>query len=72
MVVNLCRIKVRVGHVQIDNQLALTAMPVLLAPQEAPGVRQDYVIKLTIASQTEHDEEVYPYIGLQVQNSATF
>eukprot|EP00897_Mesotaenium_endlicherianum_P008373 jgi/Mesen1/7564/ME000392S06833 len=45
------RIKVRIGHMQIDNQLSLTAMPVLLAPQSPAGVRQDYVLKLSLTSQ---------------------
>ncbi|GJP54206.1 hypothetical protein CLOM_g13301 [Closterium sp. NIES-68] len=68
----LRRVKVRVGHLQVDNQLAVTAMPVLLAPEDPPGVVQPYVLKLTVAMRAsgDDDEQSFPYIGLQLPSAA--
>ncbi|CAI6011354.1 unnamed protein product [Closterium sp. NIES-65] len=66
------RVKLQVGHLQIDNQLAVTAMPVLLAPEDPPGVVQPYVLKLTVAMRParDEDEQSFPYIGLQLPSAA--
>eukprot|EP00271_Cylindrocystis_brebissonii_P008358 TRINITY_DN2254_c0_g1_i1.p1 TRINITY_DN2254_c0_g1~~TRINITY_DN2254_c0_g1_i1.p1 ORF type:complete len:1958 (-),score=356.45 TRINITY_DN2254_c0_g1_i1:258-5252(-) len=60
------RIKVRIGHVQVDNQLLLAAMPVILAPQPPREGKIEYVLKLTVASQSKGEEQFYSYIGLQM------
>lgn len=63
-----CRFELHIGALQVDNQLALTPMPVLMALEEGPsGVRPDSVLKLTLSMQASGDHvQNYPYIGVQV------
>ena len=58
-----------VGYLQADNQLPLTPMPVLLAPEPHDG--EDYVIKAIASMKAETNEavQVYPYLGLKVRYS---
>lgn len=60
-----CRFTVKVGYMQIDNQLPLTPMPVLLAPELH---EEDFVIKAIASMKVETNEaiQVYPYLGLKV------
>lgn len=66
------RMKVQIGYLQLDNQLAQTAMPVLLAPQEGSEVQQDHILKLSVTSQSmgPSDEEWYRYIGFELPSAA--
>lgn len=52
---------------QIDNQLPLTSMPVLLAP-DSHNDTDDFVIKAvsSMKSGTAEAIQVYPYMGLKV------
>lgn len=55
-----------VGYMQIDNQLPLTPMPVLLAPELHEG---DFVIKIVASMKADSNEaiRVYPYLGVKVR-----
>jgi vacuolar protein sorting-associated protein 13A/C len=55
---------------QADNQLPLTPMPVLLAPEELHE-GEDYVIKAIASMKAETNEavQVYPYLGWKVRCS---
>ncbi|KAG0557949.1 hypothetical protein KC19_11G167800 [Ceratodon purpureus] len=68
---NVSRFTVMVGYMQADNQLPLTPMPVLLAPEELHE-GEDYVIKAIASMKTEINEavQVYPYLGLKLTGSA--
>lgn len=61
------RLKIRMGGIQIDNQLPLTPMPVLFRPQRV-GEDSDYILKLSVTQQSSGSLDlcIYPYIGLQV------
>ncbi|XP_024994007.1 uncharacterized protein LOC112527539 isoform X2 [Cynara cardunculus var. scolymus] len=61
------RFKLILGHLQLDNQLPLTLMPVLLAPEEASDMHHP-VFKMTITICNENPDgiEVYPYVYIRV------
>lgn len=61
------RFKLILGHLQIDNQLPLTLMPVLLAPEQATDIHHP-VFKMTITVRNENTEgiQVYPYVYIRV------
>lgn len=61
------RFKLIFGYLQVDNQLPLTLMPVLLAPEQAPDV-QHPVFKMTIIMQNDNKDgiQVYPYVYTRV------
>ncbi|EEF45057.1 vacuolar protein sorting-associated protein, putative [Ricinus communis] len=61
------RFKLILGYLQLDNQLPLTLMPVLLAPEQITDMHNP-VFKMTI---TQHNENadgilVYPYVYVRV------
>ncbi|KAL6175919.1 hypothetical protein ACLB2K_052557 [Fragaria x ananassa] len=61
------RFKLILGHVQLDNQLPLTVMPVLLAPEPDSDMHLP-VFKMTITMRNENTDgiQVYPYIYIRV------
>ncbi|ESW28603.1 hypothetical protein PHAVU_002G003000 [Phaseolus vulgaris] len=61
------RFKLIFGYLQLDNQLPLTLMPVLLAPEQISDV-QHPVFKMTITMQNENNDgiQVYPYVYIRV------
>lgn len=61
------RFKLIFGYLQLDNQLPLTLMPVLLAPEQTSDV-QHPVFKMTITMQNENKDGVlvYPYVYIRV------
>ncbi|KAK7309084.1 hypothetical protein RJT34_05549 [Clitoria ternatea] len=61
------RFKLIFGYLQVDNQLPLTLMPVLLAPEQTSDV-QHPVFKMTITVQNENKDgiQVYPYVYIRV------
>lgn len=61
------RFKLIFGYLQLDNQLPLTLMPVLLAPEQTYDV-QHPVFKMTITIQNENKDgiQVYPYVYIRV------
>ncbi|XP_027361593.1 uncharacterized protein LOC113869468 [Abrus precatorius] len=61
------RFKLIFGYLQLDNQLPLTLMPVLLAPEQTSDV-QHPVFKMTITMQNENKDgiQVYPYVYIRV------
>ncbi|XP_073302377.1 uncharacterized protein [Primulina huaijiensis] len=69
----ISRLKVRMGAIQVDNQLPLTPMPVLFRPQRA-GEETDYILKLSVTQQSTGSLDlcVYPYIGLQGPENTAF
>ncbi|CAH8391411.1 unnamed protein product [Eruca vesicaria subsp. sativa] len=64
------RFKVILGHLQIDNQLPLTLMPVLLAPDNTGDSHQP-VLKMTITMCNEETDgiQVYPYVYVRVTDN---
>ncbi|KAK6251014.1 hypothetical protein SCA6_005019 [Theobroma cacao] len=61
------RFKLIMGHLQIDNQLPLTLMPVLLAPEQMSDIHHP-VCKMTITMQNANTDgiQVYPYVYIRV------
>lgn len=61
------RFKIILGHLQIDNQLPLTLMPVLLAPEQISDIHHP-VFKMTITMCNENTDgtQVYPYVYIRV------
>lgn len=61
------RFKVIFGHLQLDNQLPLTLMPVLLAPDGTSSV-QNPAFKMTVTMRNENADgiQVYPYVYIRV------
>ncbi|GMH29787.1 hypothetical protein Nepgr_031630 [Nepenthes gracilis] len=61
------RFKLILGHLQLDNQLPLTLMPVLLAPEQRADM-QHLVFKMTLKMQNENTDgiQVYPRVSLRV------
>ncbi|EPS64219.1 hypothetical protein M569_10562, partial [Genlisea aurea] len=61
------RFKIIVGYMQLDNQLPLTVMPVLLAPELVPDAMHP-VFKMTITARNDTLDglEIYPYIYITV------
>lgn len=68
------RFKLILGNLQLDNQLPLTLMPVLLAPDQGTDL-QNPVFKMTITICNENPAGivVYPYIYTRVilENNAS-
>ncbi|VVA93348.1 unnamed protein product [Arabis nemorensis] len=64
------RFKIILGHLQIDNQLPLTLMPVLLAPDNTGDTHQP-VLKMTITMCNEETDgiQVYPYVYVRVTDN---
>ncbi|KAK4405432.1 putative vacuolar protein sorting-associated protein 13A [Sesamum angolense] len=69
----ISRFKIRMGGIQLDNQLPLTPMPVLFRPQRV-GEDTDYILKLSVTQQSSGalDLLIYPYIGLQGPENTAF
>lgn len=69
VLVRWCRFTVTVGYMQVDNQLPLTPMPVLLAPELQEG--EDFVVKAiaSMKAETNEADKVYPYLSLKVRRS---
>ncbi|PQQ07890.1 uncharacterized protein Pyn_00513 [Prunus yedoensis var. nudiflora] len=61
------RFKLILGHLQLDNQLPLTLMPVLLAPEMNSALHHP-VFKMTITMRNENIDgiQVYPYVYIRV------
>ncbi|KAF2308991.1 hypothetical protein GH714_042439 [Hevea brasiliensis] len=61
------RFKVILGYLQLDNQLPLTLMPVLLAPEQTTDIHHP-VFKMTITKHNENTDgiQVYPYVYIRV------
>ncbi|KAL8053513.1 hypothetical protein ABFS82_05G077000 [Erythranthe guttata] len=61
------RFKLILGYMQLDNQLPLTVMPVLLAPEQTPDVHHP-VFKMTITVRNENLDglQIYPYVYIRV------
>ncbi|KAK9984845.1 hypothetical protein SO802_034370 [Lithocarpus litseifolius] len=61
------RFKLILGHLQLDNQLPLTLMPVLLAPDQTSDVNHP-VFKMTITIRNENSDGVlvFPYVYIRV------
>ncbi|XP_039123130.1 uncharacterized protein LOC120259563 isoform X5 [Dioscorea cayenensis subsp. rotundata] len=61
------RFKLIIGRLQVDNQLPLTPVPVLLAPEDIPDINHP-VFKATVTMNKENIDgiEVYPYVYIRV------
>lgn len=61
------RFKLIVGKLQLDNQLPLTVMPVLLAPEDMPDINHP-VFKATVTMSNDNADgtQVYPYVYIRV------
>ncbi|CAA0838075.1 pleckstrin homology (PH) domain-containing protein [Striga hermonthica] len=61
------RFKLVLGYLQLDNQLPLTVMPVLLAPEQTPDVHHPvFKMTITIRNETLDGLQIYPYIYIRV------
>ncbi|KAL8484750.1 hypothetical protein ACS0TY_027161 [Phlomoides rotata] len=69
----ISRLKIRMGGIQVDNQLPLTPMPVLFRTQRV-GEDTDYILKLSVTQQSSGSLDlcIYPYIGLQGPENTAF
>ncbi|KAK8614167.1 hypothetical protein V6N13_122539 [Hibiscus sabdariffa] len=65
------RFKLILGHLQIDNQLPLTLMPVLLAPEQMSDIHHP-VLKTTITMRNVNSDgiQVYPYVYIRVTDKS--
>ncbi|KAK6935059.1 Pleckstrin homology domain [Dillenia turbinata] len=63
------RFKLILGFLQLDNQLPLTVMPVLLAPDQTADP-QHPVFKMTITISNDNTDgiQVYPYVYIRVSD----
>ncbi|KAJ6828337.1 uncharacterized protein M6B38_362940 [Iris pallida] len=61
------RFKLIVGKLQLDNQLPLTVMPVLLAPEDMPNINHP-LFKATVTMKNGNTDgtQVYPYVYIRV------
>lgn len=61
------RFKLIFGYMQLDNQLPLTVMPVLLAPEQSPDVNHP-VFKMTVTVCNENLDgiQIFPYVYIRV------
>ncbi|KAI3918587.1 hypothetical protein MKX01_041907, partial [Papaver californicum] len=64
---NTSRVKLILGHMQIDNQLPLTLIPVLLGPEHTADAHHP-VFKTTITMRNDNNDGtlVYPYVYIRV------
>ncbi|XP_073000916.1 uncharacterized protein [Typha latifolia] len=61
------RFKLIIGHLQLDNQLPLTLMPVLLAPEDMADINHPvFKATITISNDTVDGTQVYPYVYIRV------
>ncbi|XP_068305501.1 uncharacterized protein [Pyrus communis] len=65
------RFKLILGHLQLDNQLPLTVMPVLLAPEMNSDMHYP-VFKTTITMRNDNSDgvQVYPYVCIRVTDKS--
>ncbi|KAF9624988.1 hypothetical protein IFM89_016808 [Coptis chinensis] len=61
------RFKLILGYLQVDNQIPLTLLPVLLAPEQTSDIHHP-VFKMTITMSNENIDgtQVYPYVYIRV------
>lgn len=64
-----CSLKLRVGDLQLDNQLPLAWMPVLLAP-ERRNEDKEFLLTATVTMYDDSIEAttVFSYVGVQVRD----
>ncbi|KAK8691038.1 hypothetical protein V6N13_074559 [Hibiscus sabdariffa] len=63
------RFKLILGHLQIDNQLPLTLMPVLLAPEHISDMHQPvFKMSITMKNASTDGVQVYPFVYIRVTN----
>ncbi|KAK2999891.1 hypothetical protein RJ639_022624 [Escallonia herrerae] len=61
------RFKLILGQLQLDNQLPLTSMPVLLAPEQASDMHHPvFKMTITICNKNPDGIQIYPYVYIQV------
>ncbi|KAK1286591.1 hypothetical protein QJS10_CPB20g01337 [Acorus calamus] len=67
---NTSRFKLILGHLQLDNQLPLTLMPVLLAPEQTSDLHHP-VFKTTITMSNANTDgtQIFPYVYIRVTES---
>ncbi|KAF8380627.1 hypothetical protein HHK36_028116 [Tetracentron sinense] len=60
------RFKIILGHLQLDNQLPLTLMPVLLAPEPSDTHLPVLKMTVTMSNNTTDGTLVFPYVYIRV------
>ncbi|KAK4786568.1 hypothetical protein SAY86_010401 [Trapa natans] len=61
------RFKLILGYVQLDNQLPMTLMPVLLAPEQVSDLHHPvFKMTITICNENPGGVLVYPYVYIRV------
>lgn len=61
------RFKLILGYLQLDNQLPLTLMPVLLAPEQSSDINHPvFKMTLTIRNKSVDGVQVFPYMYIRV------
>ncbi|CAI9095544.1 OLC1v1031527C1 [Oldenlandia corymbosa var. corymbosa] len=61
------RFKLILGYLQVDNQLPLTVMPVLLAPEQMSDINHPvFKMTLTVSNKSLDGIQIYPYVYIRV------
>lgn len=67
------RFKLILGYLQLDNQLPLTLMPVLLAPEQASDLNHPvFKMTVTVSNRSLDGIQIYPYIYIRVRSPSLF
>lgn len=67
------RFKLILGYLQLDNQLPLTLMPVLLAPEQASDLNHPvFKMTVTVSNRSLDGIQIYPYIYIRVRSPSPF
>lgn len=63
----LCRFKLILGQLQLDNQLPLSTMPVILATESRPDSnRPVFKVNFAVSNTTSNGIQVYPHVFIRV------
>nr|XP_027080056.1 uncharacterized protein LOC113703042 isoform X2 [Coffea arabica] len=61
------RFKLILGYLQLDNQLPLTLMPVLLAPEQTSDASHPvFKMTVTVSNKSQNGIQIYPYVYIRV------
>ncbi|KAL3499805.1 hypothetical protein ACH5RR_038898 [Cinchona calisaya] len=61
------RFKLILGYLQLDNQLPLTLMPVLLAPEQTSDINHPvFKMTVTVSNKSVDGIQIYPYVYIRV------
>lgn len=65
--ITLCRFKLILGQLQLDNQLPLSTMPVVLSTESRPDSnRPVFKANIAVSNVTSNGIQVYPHVYIRV------